>query len=108
MLKLKINSRSTKFNTKLLKPKPSLYGDFWKNGILNRKASNQLIEIAKDIIKSMELEVSPKDIIITGSIASYNWHNLSDIDLHVVLDFSEIDDNFNLVKNMLDLSLIHI
>ena len=36
--------------------------------------------------------------MITGSIASYNWHELSDIDLHIMLDFNKIDDNFDLVK----------
>jgi hypothetical protein len=50
----------------------------------------------------LNLDVDVEDIIITGSIASYNWHEMSDIDLHVMLDFEKIDDNFDLVKKMLD------
>ena len=86
------------FNTGLLKPKDSLYPKFWKNKKLNPIVARKLMEIADDIVKSLDLGAEIKDIIITGSIASYNWHDLSDIDLHILLDFEEIDENFDLVK----------
>ena len=35
-------------------------------------------------------EVKLKDIIFTGSLANFNWSNFSDIDLHLVLDFTQI------------------
>ena len=63
--------------------------------------------IADDIIKSLNLDVEIEDVIITGSIASYNWHDLSDVDLHIMLDFEKIDDNFALVKRMLDQTRIN-
>lgn len=67
----------------------------------------QLKAIAEDIIKNMEINADVKDIIITGSTASYNWHSGSDIDLHILLDFTEIDKNLELVKRMLDQSRIN-
>ena len=110
MIKLKIKDNlpfGPEFNTGLLKPKSSLYPKFWKNNRLNTIVSRKLMEIADDIIKSLDLDVDVEDVIITGSIASYNWHELSDIDLHIMLDFEKIDDNFELVKRMLDQTRIN-
>ena len=41
------------------------------------------------------------DILIVGSIASFNWSKYSDIDLHIITDFKAINDNTELVKNYL-------
>lgn len=95
------------FNTGLLKPKSSLYPKFWKNNNLNPIVARKLMQIADDIVKSLDINTEIKDIIITGSIASYNWHKMSDIDLHIMLDFEQIDDNFDLVKRMLDQTRIN-
>ena len=95
------------FNTKLLKPKDTLFPKFWKNNNLNPIVSRKLMQIADEIIKSLDLNTEVEDVIITGSIASYNWHELSDIDLHIMLDFDKIDDNFDLVKRMLDQTRIN-
>ena len=42
------------------------------------------------------------DIRFTGSLANYNWSRYSDIDLHIVVDFSKIDDDADLVKAYFD------
>jgi len=63
--------------------------------------------IADDVIDSLNIREHVDDVIITGSIASYNWHELSDIDLHIMLDYDKIDDNFDLVKRMLDQTRIN-
>ena len=107
MIKLSIKNKSFDFNTGLIKPKDSLYPRFWKNNNLNAIVARKLMKIADDIIKSLNLGVEVEDVIITGSIASYNWHDLSDIDLHIMLDFDKIDDNFDLVKRMLDQTRIN-
>ena len=110
MLKIKIGreSKDSMFDKALLKPKKILFPHFWKSDkTLETGVSEQLLEIAQDVVTSMDIKVKIKDFIITGSIASYNWHAKSDIDLHILLDFSEIDENFALVKNMLDQSRIN-
>ena len=95
------------FDTKLLKVRDSLFPKFWKNEKLNVIVSRKLMQIADEIIKSLDLGEEVEDVVITGSIASYNWHRLSDIDLHIMLDFNKIDDNFDLVKRMLDQTRIN-
>lgn len=110
-MKISINkspfSFGDEFNTNLLKPKETLYPKFWKNKNLNPIVSRKLMQIADEVIKSLNLDKEVKDVVITGSIASYNWHELSDIDLHIMLDFDKIDDNFDLVKRMLDQTRIN-
>tara|TARA_R110000765_G_scaffold14275_1_gene41922 strand:+ start:2464 stop:3276 length:813 start_codon:yes stop_codon:yes gene_type:complete len=92
----------SEFNTGLLQPKDNLFPKFWKDDLLNVIVARKLMKIADEVIKSLDLGADVEDVIITGSIASYNWHALSDIDLHIMLDFEKIDDNFDLVKRMLD------
>ncbi len=91
-----------KFNTNLLKPKDSLYKKFWKKNRLNPVVARKLTEIAEDVINSLDLDIEEEDVVITGSIASYNWHDMSDIDLHIMLDFKRINDDIAIVKKMLD------
>ncbi|HAI38995.1 MAG TPA: hypothetical protein DCM40_13170 [Maribacter sp.] len=110
MINVSINNSDEIFSSldlARLKPKSSLYPKFWQNNDLNTIVSRKLMKIADEIINSMEIEVDIDDIIITGSIASYNWHDLSDIDLHILFDFKKIDENYDLVKKMLDQSRIN-
>jgi len=90
-----------------LEPKDNLNPKFWQNDQLDEEVSKQLQAIVDDVIHSMEIKAEVKDIIITGSTASYNWHELSDIDLHIMFSFGEIDKNLELVKRMLDQSRIN-
>ena len=107
MIKLSIKKEDFNFNTGLLKPKETLYPKFWKNEDLNPVVARKLMQIADDVIKSLKIEGEIKDVIITGSIASFNWHDMSDIDLHILLDFKEVDENYDLVKRMLDQTRIN-
>ena len=100
-------SISKHLDTDFLTPKDSLYKKFWKNNSLNPIVSRKLMQIADEVIKSLDLNDEVKDVVITGSIASYNWHELSDIDLHIMIDFEQIDQNFDLVKRMLDQTRIN-
>ena len=43
-----------------------------------------------------------KDIKLTGSLANFNWSKFSDVDLHLVIDFSQITDNEKFAKDYFD------
>lgn len=74
------------------------------NKVLNEKIWNSdktlkkeirinLLQIAKDFFKYLDVkDVKLKDIIFTGSMANYNFHSKSDIDLHLILDLSKTSD----------------
>jgi len=105
---INISIKSTKaMNTSFLKPKEELHPDFWIEKALDPEISKLLEQISKDILESMDIDVEIEDIVITGSIASYNWHSLSDIDLHIIFNFEDINEDFELVKRMLDQSRIN-
>ena len=106
MTKVSIKKSFSK-NISFLKPKNFMHRDFWDEKVLLPEIQSALLDLAHDILDTMDIEADIKDIVITGSLASYNWHALSDIDLHIVFDFGEIDENFELVKRMLDQSRIN-
>tara|TARA_B100001094_G_C17918498_1_gene664761 strand:- start:56 stop:829 length:774 start_codon:yes stop_codon:yes gene_type:complete len=82
--------------------KDNLHQKFWYKQRLDPKTRRMLLKIADDIADELDIKDYIEDIILTGSICSYNWHNLSDIDLHLMLDFKNIDENTDLVKKFLD------
>lgn len=75
------------------KIKDILNPQIWENDKLNPKVRTNLIKIANDFYTGLNLptEVKLKDVIFTGSLANFNWSKFSDIDLHVVLDFSQLE-----------------
>lgn len=62
----------------------------------------KLLAISRDFWESLKLEVPILDIQLTGSLANYNWTDSSDLDVHIIIDFSQVDDNVELVRKALD------
>tara|TARA_Y100001937_G_scaffold32944_1_gene46987 strand:+ start:3484 stop:4269 length:786 start_codon:yes stop_codon:yes gene_type:complete len=66
---------------------------------LKSEIREKLLEIAKDFWENQDLDdVKIKDIIFTGSLANYNWSKFSDIDLHIVIDYSDVNKDEELVR----------
>ena len=75
---------------------------FWKDDILNPKVAMRLEKIAQDFLRGLDIDVEVEDLRFTGSLANYNWSKYSDVDLHLVVDFSKIDEDTQLVKLFFD------
>jgi len=72
----------------------------WDKSRLKDYIAEHLYIIAKNFFKHLELDwKAVKDVTLTGSLANYNWSKYSDIDLHILVDFRDIDDNEKLVKD---------
>jgi hypothetical protein len=70
---------------------------------LDSEVREQLLQIAQDFYESTELKADVVDIILTGSLSNYNWsEKYSDYDLHILIDFEDVDDNVELVKKFAD------
>tara|TARA_Y100001938_G_C8044110_1_gene407845 strand:- start:1 stop:888 length:888 start_codon:yes stop_codon:yes gene_type:complete len=80
----------------------TLHPKFWKDDELNARVSAKLKKIVGDFLESLDVDVNPVDIRLTGSIANYNWSKYSDIDLHVVVKFSDLDEDKEIVKSFFD------
>lgn len=53
-----------------------------------------LTKLAKDFSDGFDYPLSTTDIIVTGSSANYNWNRFSDIDLHLVVDYASLPDEY--------------
>lgn len=63
---------------------------------------SRLLMIADDFFETLDLAwVDVYDVTLTGSLANYNWSKFSDVDLHIMIDYEEVDDNDELVSEYL-------
>ena len=75
----------------------SLVPEIWENDRLKAEVREKLLKIASDFLIDMPFDLEPDDITLTGSLANYNWSKYSDVDLHILYDFSKVDENRELV-----------
>lgn len=76
--------------------------EIWDDMQLKPKIAQRLMQIANDFIDGLPVEVNVQDVTLTGSLANFNWSNYSDVDLHIIVDFLEVDENIALVKAFFD------
>ena len=75
--------------------------DFWSHpeDRLDPEIREKLLAIAKDFYDSLEVgDAQFSDITFTGSLAALNYSKFSDVDLHILVDFSDVDDKTELVR----------
>lgn len=88
---------------KTFNPKKCLNPKIFPNDLINSRVRLRLLDIADDFIESLNIKwLKPKDIILTGSLCNYNWSQYSDFDLHIVVDFKDVDENTEFVKEYFD------
>ena len=77
---------------------------FWKEDHLKEKIKRRLTKIVYDFVDGLDIgeDIRIDDIRLTGSLANYNWSKYSDIDIHIVVDFTKIDEKVELVKAFFD------
>jgi hypothetical protein len=95
---------SSEIDLSSFKKKYELVPNIWKpDGKLDSRIRLKLLDIADDFWKYVNLTwVEPSGIILTGSICNFNWSQYSDIDLHLIVDFDEIDEKTEFVRDYLD------
>ncbi len=62
-----------------------------------------LLKISNEFIEFLGLDIFVSDITMTGSLSNYNWSEFSDIDLHILYDFTESGEQKNLYKELFKL-----
>jgi hypothetical protein len=76
----------------------NLNPQFWLNNHLKSGIRKNLLNLAKFYFKQLDLGVELKDIIFTGSLANYNYTDLSDVDLHLVIDYKKLTNDEDFAK----------
>ena len=95
-----INSFSVK---KTLNPK------VWENpenpdkATMVPKVRKALMRIAEEFINYLGEDVFVEDIVLTGSLANFNWSEFSDFDLHILVDLQQYEKDSELYKELYNL-----
>jgi hypothetical protein len=69
--------------------KEQLSPDLWKGKTILPKVKKQILQIFDDWAKKIDLKVEYTGVKITGSMASYQYNEFSDIDVNVEIDIPE-------------------
>lgn len=85
-----------------LLPQEELNNQIWdENRELRQEVREKLLLTTKDFkayLKIEELDLADEvqliDLRFTGSLANFNWSEQSDIDLHLVFDFSTVNEEY--------------
>ena len=89
--------------SKSFRVKDELNPKIWDDFKIDDEVREDLLKIAQDFYASTDLEADVDDIILTGSLANYNWsEKYSDYDLHILIDFTQVNDVVDLVKKYVD------
>jgi predicted nucleotidyltransferase len=63
----------------------------WNGSEMKPEVRARLIEIAQLFVEYLDVPgFDVYDIVLTGSLANYNWTEFSDFDLHVVTDYRDL------------------
>ena len=90
-------------NLKSFEIQDELNPKFWINNKINSRVRLKLLDLADEFYDSLNIKwVKPKDIVLTGSIANYNWSKYSDVDVHILVDYKEVWKKTDFVKDYFD------
>lgn len=104
-----IINRYFEFHEKDLEPIKSFYlkdnlnPKVWDNFEIDPDVREQLLEIAQDFYEKIEIDADVMDIVLCGSLSNFNWsERYSDFDLHIIINFKDVDENYELVDKFCD------
>lgn len=87
----------------ILNPKVWENPDEPKEATMIPKVRKALMKIAEEFIDYLGENVFVEDIVLTGSLANYNWSEFSDFDLHIIVDLQQYEDDAELYKELYNL-----
>ncbi len=70
---------------------PNIFKRTDKTYEMRDDVKKRLSEISDNFIDSLGVEFFIHDIVLTGSLANFNWSEYSDVDLHILIDMDEMD-----------------
>jgi len=59
---------------------------------MSSKVRDRLLDIAYEFIEFLGVDVIISDVVMTGSLANFNWSRFSDVDLHLIADFEQFSE----------------
>jgi predicted nucleotidyltransferase len=74
-----------------------------ENATMKPKVRKALLKISEEFIDYLGEDVFVEDIVLTGSLANFNWSEFSDFDLHVHVDLQQYEKEAELYKELYNL-----
>jgi predicted nucleotidyltransferase len=68
---------------------PKIWNEDGKSYVMKPEVRERLLEIANEFIDYLKIEVIITDVVLTGSLANYNWSKYSDFDIHIIANFNQ-------------------
>ena len=59
---------------------------------MSSKVRERLLDITYEFIEFLGVDVIISDVVMTGSLANFNWSRFSDVDLHLIADFEQFSE----------------
>lgn len=86
-----------------LNPKVFENSDDPKKAVMKSKVRNALMKIADEFISGLDDKIEVVDVVLTGSLANFNWSKFSDFDLHVIIDYGVYGKQKDLYQELFQL-----
>ena len=75
---------------------------FWDGNTFDSEVRRKLLELASEVAEKAGVTEAVQDVQLTGSMANFNYTDHSDLDVHILLDFADINKDEDLVRAALD------
>jgi hypothetical protein len=75
---------------------------YWEKNKFNKEVRDKILKIVLDFLKEVDLDAPIKDVTLTGSLANFNYNKYSDLDVHIILNFTKINSDIDIVRDALD------
>jgi hypothetical protein len=62
----------------------------WEGNDLRPEVHAKLLEIAKEFYEYLDVDVEVQDLVISGSQANFNYSPYSDLDLHLIVNYGDV------------------
>lgn len=82
--------------------KDSLSPDIFVDNRMIPDVRNKLVDVASDFLDFLGVEFFIHGVVLTGSLANYNWSEFSDVDLHIIVDYEDAGYNIVLLNEFFD------
>jgi predicted nucleotidyltransferase len=86
-----------------LNPKIWENADSAKDSRMKPKVREALMKIAEKFQGDLSEDLKVDDVILTGSLANFNWSRYSDFDLHLVIDYKQFKNQSELYEELFQL-----
>ena len=67
--------------------------------------SGAILLVITEFFETIEHDIAPEDILVmpllTGSLANYSYNKWSDVDIHLVVDYSKFDEDKKFIRDYL-------